>query len=165
MSLMDLSPDSRLWIYTADRILSITEEAELTSELILFVNDWKAHGTALSAGYSIVDYAIVLIAIDDTVAMPSGCSIDKAFQLLQKFGIQHQIDFFQRTLTAKKTDNGVEILNMIAAKEAFLKGTLKESDWVYNTLITHLNRLDTQFLISFSDHWLGQKLLQKQNIL
>lgn len=161
MSLEGLSPESRVWMFLAERELAQSETGALSQALDAFVNDWKAHGAALTAGYAIESNAIVIVAVDESQTPPSGCSIDKVFRLLQEFGSANGIDFFKRTLTARKNANRVEILNLVELKQAYLCGDLQAEDLVYNTQIDKLSMVHSQLLIPFSQHWMGKKWIEE----
>jgi hypothetical protein len=157
-----MAPESRIWIFMANRILNSNEMKRLHAELTAFVLDWKAHGTPLSAAYQIQEDNLVIIAVDESMAAPSGCSIDKAFRLLEQFGKETQTDFFQRTLTVAKTLEGIKILDRTEATEALGRGEITKDTFVFNTTLQKLTEMDTQFLIPFSQHWLGRKLIKSQ---
>jgi hypothetical protein len=99
--------------------------------------------------------------VDESQTPPSGCSIDKVFRLLQEFGSVNGLDFFKRTLTARKKAKGLEILNLGDLKQAYTSGDLRAEDLVYNTQIDKLAMLHSQLLIPFSQHWMGKKWVEE----
>lgn len=77
-------PDSaRLWVFGVGRELSPDEEARLLGRVTAFLEGWKAHGRALSAAHDWIYGRFLLVAVDDRVAPPSGCSIDALVGSLQ----------------------------------------------------------------------------------
>ena len=44
---LNLSDNSRIWIYQADRELTADEQSFLNQELLNFITDWTAHNVAL----------------------------------------------------------------------------------------------------------------------
>lgn len=162
MSLTHLSDKSRLWMFLGNRPLSETEEQVLGDALTQFVSGWQAHGKDLSAGWLIRDHALILIAVDESMEAPSGCSIDKAFRLLTEFGSRHHIDFFQRTLVAVPGTGGISIYTKSEASAAFQSGQIKEDTPVYNTLLQTTEELHSKLIIPFSSHWLGIQLLREK---
>ena len=92
--LMHLPGHARIWIFQADRELQPAEEQALAEELLAFQQSWKTHGSPLNAGVAILFSTFAIVAVDEKVQAPSGCSIDKAFRLLQDFGQQHNLNFF-----------------------------------------------------------------------
>lgn len=74
---LTLLPDSaRIWIYGADRPLTSEEREALMVDLRAFVDIWTAHGAALRAGVEWIEDRFAIVAVDETSAPASGCSID-----------------------------------------------------------------------------------------
>lgn len=157
MSFEHLPDSSRVWIFFCNRPLTINEAAELGEELKAFVSGWKAHGSALTAGYELQRGVALAIAVDESVAQPTGCSIDKAFRLLQEFGADRNVDFFNRMLLV--TAGGIpEILSKADAAKRFEEGRIVESTLVYNGMADNLKAYRNSFIIPFSEHWLRKQL-------
>jgi hypothetical protein len=77
-------PDaSRVWVFGSDR--SLTEEG--TTALLKGVDEhlanWKAHGEPLTVGSQLRDDRFLVIAVDQSTAGATGCSIDGLFRVLQ----------------------------------------------------------------------------------
>ncbi len=70
-------PDSaRLWIFGVGRELSPSDESRLMGSVAAFLGGWKAHGHPLAARHAWVYGRFLLVAVDERIAPPSGCSID-----------------------------------------------------------------------------------------
>ncbi|MBS3914682.1 MAG: hypothetical protein KG003_09285 [Bacteroidetes bacterium] len=156
MALNHLPPASRIWMFGADRILSSDEMSTLHTSLQNFVNGWQAHGKDLSAGYEIEHSCMVVIAVDENAEAPSGCSIDKAFRLLEEFGATHQIAFFNRTNIYLKRENQVKIFSKTEAKDALGRGDISESDEILQTLHTNLKGYSESPYVRISESWLAK---------
>lgn len=156
MGLLHLPESSRIWIFTANRKFTDYESTMLAAELDIFVSSWKAHGNALSAGFDICYGCQIIIGVDENAEVPSGCSIDKAFRLLQNFGTNHDLDFFQRTAIVKVEGEVSKLFSRDAALGAVDSGELKPGDKVVNTLIQQLSEWKSRALIPFEDSWLGK---------
>jgi len=155
MSAQHLPESSRVWVFFANQHLAEAAEQQLHVALEQFVQGWKAHGNALTAGYEIVAHTAVIVAVDEAAESPSGCSIDKAFRLLTEFGASHNIDFFNRLLL---TTAAGTVYTQAAAKAAFEAGTLHKDTSVFNPMIQTLSDMKTKFTIPFSSHWLAARL-------
>lgn len=78
-------PDSaRLWTFGVSRSLAPDEEALLLSEVDGFLAGWKAHGHPLAAARDWRHGRFLLVAVDDRVTPPSGCSIDALVRRLKE---------------------------------------------------------------------------------
>lgn len=98
MILPELPDYARVWVYTANRELTPSEQSHLLNEMHVFTGEWKAHGTALSAGVAFLHNRYLILAADESAARASGCSIDASVRALNSIGDELSIDFFVRTL-------------------------------------------------------------------
>ena len=159
MSLKYLPDASRLWLFAANRPMEDNELEQLNNLLTDFVSGWKAHGSDLSAGFDVVHKGIVVVAVDESVAPPSGCSIDKVFRLLKEFGDQHGLDFFNRLNLVKPNCNSMAVFSRADAEAALRDKVLGAYDLVLNPEIATLKDFRSGYLQPFNQNWLGQKLL------
>ncbi len=86
-------PDgARLWIFGVSRPLADDEVERLLGAVDAFLDGWKAHGHPLAAARRWQDDRFLMVAVDDRVAVPSGCSIDALIRILrgleEELGIQ-----------------------------------------------------------------------------
>lgn len=161
MNLAELSPNSRVWVFIANQVLSEPQVITLNQRLQEFVASWKAHGAELTAGFELRNRAAVIVGIDESKAAPTGCSIDKAFRLLQEFGAEEGLDFFQRTNVAFVKDTAAKILSKNEAKLAFEKNEIHLEDLCLNPLVNTVKEYQDFFVVPFSNHWLGLTFIVK----
>ena len=80
----DSLPDSaRVWIFGADQRLSEDAATALMRDVGDHLADWKAHGEPLTVGSQLIDDRFLVVAVDQSTAGASGCSIDGLFRVLQ----------------------------------------------------------------------------------
>lgn len=78
-------PDaSRVWIYGAHRVPETREAARLLDEIRRFLEEWAAHGRPLRAGFAWRYHHFLLVAVDESRASASGCSIDAVVNRLSE---------------------------------------------------------------------------------
>lgn len=86
----DSLPDSsRVWIFGSDERLSEEGATTLMREVGSHLADWKAHGEPLTVASQLIDDRFLVIAVDQSTAGASGCSIDGLFRVLQ--GVQSKL--------------------------------------------------------------------------
>ncbi|MEL6976420.1 MAG: ABC transporter ATPase, partial [Bacteroidota bacterium] len=71
-----LPDESRVWIYQSNRSFTEAEITEIKEGLAQFLTQWTAHGSELKAGFTIKYKRFIVIALDQSLAGASGCSID-----------------------------------------------------------------------------------------
>ena len=104
LTLGELSPSSRVWLFGASRPLEAEQERVLEASLREFLSSWKAHGRPLRAAVEIRDRRFVIVAADDA-ADPSGCSIDALFARLSGFQ-KPGLSLLDSTLVFYRTKEG-----------------------------------------------------------
>ena len=121
-------------IYTSDRFFTYKDKEEIAGAMKLFLPQWAAHGNSLFGDYSIEYDKFLILAVDETQAGASGCSIDTSVRFIKDLGAYLKIDFFNR-------------MNMVIEENGALK-TVHISDvknhptaHVFNPMITSLSDL------------------------
>ena len=79
-----LPDDARLWVFGSDRPLTGDEEALLLERVDHFLDGWKAHGRPLAARRWWAYGRFLLVGVDESVAPPTGCSIDARGRTLRE---------------------------------------------------------------------------------
>jgi len=104
---LNLPPEARLWIFPTSRPLSSGEEAELLSRVDAFLDEWTAHGTPLTSGRDWREARFLIIAVDESTAPPSGCSIDSLARVLKTLGAQWKMSFLDHSPVWFREEGGV----------------------------------------------------------
>jgi hypothetical protein len=77
-------PDaSKVWVFGSDRALTEAGTTALLKGVEEHLTSWKAHGAPLTVGSQLRDNRFLVIAVDQTTAGATGCSIDGLFRVLQ----------------------------------------------------------------------------------
>ena len=158
MILEGMNGGSRVWQFAANRALIEEEEMQLRAALHTFVAQWQAHGKELTASADVFHAGIVLVAIDEQAELPSGCSIDKVFRLLQQWGDENNVDFFNRLIITVPFCNSCKVFDQEQAKMAVKAGDLKGDHLVVDAMIQTLNEIRSNWYIPFSQSWMGKKI-------
>ena len=79
-------PESKVWIYASNRELTQKDQETIASELEPFISEWAAHGKGLLGKSSILENRFVVLVVDESKAMASGCSIDTSVRFMKDLG-------------------------------------------------------------------------------
>lgn len=150
---LNLSDNSRIWIYQADRELTKDEQLFLNQELLNFITDWTAHNIALSGSFEILHDLFLVIMIDENKTSASGCSIDKCFNFLKKMEAKLNVNFMNRLLLAYKENNEIKMLPKSKFEDLLKAGQLNENTIVFNNLIEKKAELKTNWQVPIKDSW------------
>lgn len=156
----ELPDHSRVWIYAAHRDLTQIEVAEIHESLNQFLKEWSSHGKNMDAASLIEFDRIVVIAVDESAAMASGCGIDKSVRFMQDLGAKWNIDFFKRTQTFYFEGDLIrskELNEFWAMKKA---GLLLDETLILDNAIKTLGEFKNKWKIPFSKSWHAEMWLR-----
>lgn len=81
----DSLPDSaRVWIFSSEQPLTGPSAEHLLRHVDGYLEQWRAHGRPLTCARAWRDDRFLAVAVDQTDAFASGCSIDGLFRTLQE---------------------------------------------------------------------------------
>lgn len=143
----------RIWIYQADRLLTAEEEIKVLKRLEEFTADWNAHGHQLAASAEVRYHLFVILAIDQTVTMPSGCSIDKSVHLLKELEEELNISLFDRMQIAYREGNEISVVSRNAFEELIQKGIVTKETIVFNNLVSNRDEFNSNWETPFQNSW------------
>ncbi len=127
---------ARVWLYVAERTLSEQEQVKINALAKEFTQNWTAHNRALRADAFVLYHQILVLAVDESQAEASGCSIDKSTHFVEELSTLFSLDFFTRDLVFILEDNG----NVRTCKLHQLS-TCQPNTIVLNTLAKDINEL------------------------
>ncbi len=145
MSIKDLNPESKLWLYQTNRPLNSTEITWLNEQLEEFTKQWAAHGNQLKAAGEVLNPYFVALAVDLTHENASGCSIDSSVRFIKSVGEELKVDFFNRLKMWVEDENGEQ--NLMPFKQIIEQS----QNFVYNPLVEKVGDLDSKFKIRIGD--------------
>ena len=153
MTFNELPPYARVWVYTASRELSPDEQAVLLQKMNQFTSEWKAHGTALSAGVDVLHNRYLVLAADESAAMASGCSIDASVRALKSLGNDLGVDFFVRTLVSYQDDGSVVTVPVHEFWALRKANRISDDTLVFNATARTVADLSEGGWQTFADSW------------
>lgn len=148
------SPNSRVWVYTADRHLTPDEAAFAQKNLDAFCQQWTAHNNALKARAEVFENQFIVLMVDETQAGASGCSIDKSVHFLEQLGTEIGADFFERMRFAWVDGAGkLRFASRPEFAQLVQAGTIQADTPVADTLVQTRAQLAENWLKPFAQSW------------
>ena len=152
--LEQLDPRSRVWIYPANRPLTSEEQDRVRPILRRFAQEWISHNQQLRAGADILYDRFLVLAVDETQAGASGCSIDKSVHFLKALQADLGIDLFDRMrFSYRKEDGTIDTLPREAFAAAFAEGRITATTPVFDPLVTSVADLRARFEKPLGESW------------
>jgi len=152
-SLPGFAPESRVWVYTANRPMTEAEAEAVQEALDDFVQRWTAHNQALRATGEVFQNQFVLLMVDETQAGASGCSIDKSIHFLEAIGHQLGIDLFERMRFAWVAGEALQFADRNAFSARVQEAVIRPDTLVVNTLVQTKRDLGENWLVPFAQSW------------
>ncbi len=150
-------PDAaRVWIFGSDRPLTEAGTSALLRGLDEHLGSWKAHGEPLTVGSQLRDGRFLIIAVDQSTAGATGCSIDGLFRVLQ--GLEPEVGanlvgggrvFYRGAESVVQATTRDQLAGLVASK-AITKDTV-----VFDTSITDLGKFRSGFEKRAKESWIA----------
>jgi thiol-disulfide isomerase/thioredoxin len=139
-------PDhARVWIYQADRPLTLSDCQTIAQTLEKGTQSWEAHGAPLQASFEIRFNQVVVVAVNESVNQASGCSIDASTRWFKELATDLRIDFFNRDLAIVRGES-LELIPISQIKTQVQAGNINPND----TILTPL----TDLVAKYRNAWL-----------
>lgn len=153
-SLNQLPAQSRVWIYAAERALSPQEAETVKTTADHFARQWVSHNQQLRSASDLIYDRFLILAIDQSLAGASGCSIDSSVHFVQRLGSELQVDFFNRMVFHYQDDNGqVHSLSREDFQAAYQAQKINDQTLVFDPLVNNVEGLHHSFLKPLQDSW------------
>ena len=143
----DSLPDSsRVWIFGSDRRLSEDAAKTLMREVGDHLANWKAHGEPLTVGSQLIDDRFLVVAVDQSTAGASGCSIDGLFRVLQATQGKLGVNLVGGGRLFYRDGRGqVQCAARSEMDELRASGAITDDTVVFDTTITDLGTFRSKF--------------------
>lgn len=152
----------RIWIYQADRFLTVAEQTLIIDKLQEFTGQWRAHGKKLTATAEIRHDLFIILMVDEAAEMPSGCSIDKSVYILKELEETLGVGLFDRLRVAFREEKNAPI--QIAGKDEFEglieRREVNDQTIVFNNLVPSYPDLSEKWEVPLSQSWHARVFLK-----
>ena len=157
---MTLPEGARVWMYTANRVLTDTECKAVQTALSAFRESWAAHGSPLRSESAILLNQVVVLAVDEEPQIATGCSIDASVEALR--GLNEaaptlaDLDVLDRSWVVYKEEKGTpewkraRLHDFWAMRKA---GTLTDDTQILDSTLTNLGALRKEGVKRLADSW------------
>ena len=153
----DTLPDSaRLWIYQASRQLTYPEAHLVRVESRKFANNWQAHGQSLKSDVSVLKNQFLVLAVDESFSVASGCSIDASVNLVKNLSSLLGVDFLDRKNVAFLIDDSVQIFHLNEINDLVEQKVIVPETMVFNNVVQNLGEWKSSWLIPCAESWVNK---------
>ncbi|MGI8402495.1 MAG: hypothetical protein ACR2NS_12970 [Gemmatimonadaceae bacterium] len=159
----DLPDSSRAWVFGSDRALDAWAEDLLFREVDRFLSQWHAHGAPLTVGRDWKYRRFLTVAVDQSTAGASGCSIDGLFRALKSLESRLGASLVNSGLVYFRDAKG-EIQAVDRDRFAALgaEGKIKPDTRVFDPTVATLGEWRARFELAAANSWHAGLLPAKQ---
>lgn len=150
---MEISENSRVWIYQANRPFSNSETVQIEQTLNTFTNGWHAHEHKLAAKAEVRYNRFIILMVDESVAGASGCSIDKSSQVIRELEQKYNVSLFDRFNMAYKKGEEVISCSRQEFEGLLQRGEITPETTVFNNTVQTKEDLETRWEVPFKYSW------------
>ena len=149
----ELSDNSRVWIYQANRTFSTDELVDIIRKLDNFIIDWAAHGAGLKAGYELPYNRFIVIAVDTEHNNATGCSIDASVKIIQELEATYNVDLMDKMNVSFKNGEFVAYKALIDFRKMVKNKSVSANTIVFNNLVTNIEEYKNNWEVPMSESW------------
>ena len=161
----DLPDDARTWVFGSDRTLDAGASDTLLKEVDRFLPEWKAHGAPLTVGKDWKYGRFLTVAVDQSTAGASGCSIDGLFRTLKALEPKLGASLVTSGLIFFRDEKGaIESVDREEFTALGGEGKIGLETQVFDPTVTSLGDWRARFQLDASQSWHSALLPDNQPV-
>ena len=150
---MNLPQDSKIWIFQASRNFNEAEITDIEKTLDSFMQEWNAHGAALTAAYAIPYDRFIVLAADENKVPASGCSIDSLTRQIKTLEEKYNLGLLNRMLVSYKMGDEITTLPLNEFKKKEKQNEIPDEASVFHNGITKLSDFEEGWELPLAESW------------
>jgi hypothetical protein len=148
-----LPQNSRIWIYQADREFTRIEVDLLQENAIAFIEEWTRHGAALKGSFALKYNRFLILAVDESFANASGCSIDASVRFVKQMETLFSIDLMNKLNVTYKEGQTIRLVNLSAFQEFAKVQKITSETIVFNNMVQTKGDLESLWEVPAQQSW------------
>ncbi len=148
-----LSNNSKIWIYQAQQPLSEKTIPEIRKHLTNFVTRWVSHNNQLKAFGEIYHRQFIVLMVDESQVVASGCSIDESVRFLKQLEEYYGLNLFDRMTFTYKDGDTIKSASSKEFGALYRAGEISDSTLVFDNLVKTKGEFEEAWLKPLSKSW------------
>ncbi|SFP64571.1 hypothetical protein [Parafilimonas terrae] len=154
----DFDANSRVWIYQASRLFTISEALQIEDILNDLVQHWNAHGAPVKGYANLFFGQFIILMADETATGVSGCSIDSSVRIIQQIEKQFGVEMFNWQNLAFVVKDKVQIIPRQQFNYALENNFISPDTLFFNNVVATKKELEENWIIPVKNSWLKTKI-------
>lgn len=152
-SYTNLPGNARVWIYQAEREFTPEETSYISEKAESFIEQWTRHGDDLKGSFTIKYDQFLVLAVDESFANVSGCSIDASVRFVQMLEQELQVDMMNKMNISFKDHDRINIVKMPTFKEFAKAQKITSETIVFNNMVATKDDFENKWEIPARESW------------
>jgi hypothetical protein len=148
-----ISEESRIWIYQSNRTFSITEINEIESKIKDFLISWTAHGSDLQASFIIKYSRFIVISLNESFNLATGCSIDSSVRFIQDLEEEYDVSLLDKMNVSYRHGEFIAYKPLIEFKKMIKNRSISKKTIVFNNLINSKSEFLNNWEVPIEESW------------
>lgn len=148
-----LPGNSRVWVYQSDRVFSEDEINTIIPQAQEFIESWTRHGDDLKGGFTIKYNQFIVLAVDESFANVSGCSIDASIRFVKRIEEGLKIDLTNKLNISFKDGENINIVSLADFQNYAKEGKINAETIVFNNMVQTKEDAENKWEVPAKDSW------------
>ena len=148
-----ISEESRIWIYQSNRTLSPAEVIEIEAKIKDFLISWTAHGSELQASFLIKYNRFIVISLNESFNIATGCSIDSSVRFIQELEKLYDVSLLDKMNVSYRHGEFIAYKPLIEFKKMIKNRSISKKTIVFNNLINSKSEFLNNWEVPIEESW------------
>jgi hypothetical protein len=156
-----LRPDSRIWVFAANRAFTEQERQELDALLLKVREKWDIKQPGMRGCHEFVEDRFLIVGADESQGIIDGCSVDAMMNWIMRLEAQTGLRLVDRmTIHYRDAEGAAQSVSRAQFAELAKGGAVTAETHVFDTTIHSVEDLrEGRFEVPMSETWLAQAFL------
>ena len=156
----ELSPQTKVWVYQADKELSDVQ-VELFSKLSeVFAEHWESHGKPVKGTLELFYKRFIVVFIDESDEQACGRCVDSSVRFMKELEEELHVKLLDRMLVAYRSKNEIRSCTLSEFKQLIAGKQVNAETLVFNNTVHSLPEFEKLWEVPLKDSW-HKRLLEE----
>ena len=148
----DTFPTSaRVWVYQSYRAFTEEETRQIREQATLFLSTWSAHGAGLKGRIDVIYGRFIRVAVDETTAGASGCSIDKLTAFIRRLEREYSVRMLDTMAIGYRDGDTIKTCSRDEFQRRVAAGEISEKTIVFDNSVTTKEEFDSRWEVPIGE--------------
>lgn len=153
MTFEHMPPESKVWIYQANRRFSDEEVVQLEQLLSAFVDRWSSHGAKLDAAFELKYNRFIILAVNQEIQPASGCSVDESVHFIQELERKFDVDLLDKMNVTYRLGEHIAHKSLTDFKKMAKDKAVSPNTVVFNNLVNTVGEFRDFWEVPAHESW------------